>query len=127
MSPPAVGRAFRQLQRLNLKVGRARGDQRSPPPPLGLPALVRRHALLPSWVRLGTTLSACSDRPVALTLQRPLDGVLRYCQHRITNGVAEGLNSKIMTIERKACGFRNAQHFMIAIYFHCGGLALYVR
>jgi hypothetical protein len=27
----------------------------------------------------------------------------------------------------KAGGFRNAQHFTTAIYFHCGGLDLYPR
>ncbi|MBP7620841.1 MAG: transposase [Gemmatimonadales bacterium] len=41
--------------------------------------------------------------------------------------MAEGSNSKIMSIKRKACGFRNAEHFTIAIYFHCGGLELYPR
>ncbi|OXS29866.1 MAG: ISL3 family transposase, partial [Desulfovibrio sp. MES5] len=44
---------------------------------------------------------------------------------RITNGVAEGLNSKIMAIKRKACGYRNREHFKTAIYFFCGGLNLY--
>ena len=39
----------------------------------------------------------------------------------------EGLNSKIMSIKRKAGGFRNAAHFTTAIYFHCGGLDLYPR
>ena len=24
-----------------------------------------------------------------------------------------------------ACGFRNREHYKAAIYFHCGGLALY--
>jgi hypothetical protein len=45
----------------------------------------------------------------------------------ITNGVAEGLNSKIMSIKRKAGGFRSAQNFTTAIYFHCRGLDLYPR
>ena len=36
--------------------------------------------------------------------------VLRFVNHPITNGVAEGLNSKIMSIKRKAGGFRNAQN-----------------
>jgi transposase len=53
--------------------------------------------------------------------------VLRFAKHPITNGVAEGLNSKIMSIKRNAGGFRNAQHFMTVIYFHCGGLDLYPR
>jgi transposase len=66
-------------------------------------------------------------KQVARMLHRHLDGVLRYVKHPITNGVAEGLNSKIMSIKRKAGGFRNAQHFTTAIYFHCGGLDLYPR
>ena len=48
-------------------------------------------------------------------------------RHPITNGVAEGLNSKIMSIKRKAGGVRNPSHFTTAIYFHCGGLDLYPR
>jgi transposase len=66
-------------------------------------------------------------KQVARMLKRHADGVLRYVQHPITNGVAEGLNSKIMSIKRKAGGFRNAEHFTTAIYFHCGGLDLYPR
>ena len=50
-------------------------------------------------------------------IKRHLDGVLRYVKHPITNGVAEGLNSKIMSIKRKAGGFRNPSHFTTAIYF----------
>jgi len=54
-----------------------------------------------------------------------LENILTFCRHRITNGVAEGLNSKIMAIKRKACGYRNRDHFKTAIYFYCGGLDLY--
>ena len=64
-------------------------------------------------------------RKVALTLKRHLDNILTYCRHRITNGVAEGLNSKIMSIKRKARGHRNKENFKTAIYFFCGGLDLY--
>ena len=35
----------------------------------------------------------------------------RFVKHPITNGVAEGLNSKIMSIKRKAGGFRNPSNF----------------
>ena len=35
------------------------------------------------------------------------------------------LNSKIMAIKRKACGYRNRDHCKTAIYFFCGGLDLY--
>lgn len=33
---------------------------------------------------------------------------------RITNAVAEGLNSKIATVHKRARGYRNPQHFKIA-------------
>ena len=92
-----------------------------------LPSARRGAPILPPLVWLGARSQLDPIRRVAATLQRHLDGVLRYCRHPITNGVAEGLNSKIMTIKRKACGFRNAQHFTTAIYFHCGGLDLYPR
>jgi transposase len=62
---------------------------------------------------------------VAYRIKRRLANVVTYFKHRITNAVSEGLNSKIQTIKKTACGFRNREHFKIAIYFHCGGLDLY--
>lgn len=61
----------------------------------------------------------------AKTIARHLPNVLTYFTHRITNAVAEGLNSKIATVQKRACGYRNPDHFKIAVYFHCGGLNLY--
>jgi len=62
---------------------------------------------------------------VARLIARHLPNVLTYFTHRITNAVAEGLNSKIATVQKRACGYRNPDHFKIAVYFHCGGLNLY--
>lgn len=56
---------------------------------------------------------------------RHLPNVMTYFTHRITNAVAEGMNSKIATVQKRACGFRNPEHFKTAVYFHCGGLNLY--
>jgi transposase len=61
----------------------------------------------------------------ARTIRDHLYNILTYCQHKITNAVAEGLNSKIQKIKQMACGFRNKDHFKTAILFHCGGLKLY--
>jgi len=69
--------------------------------------------------RLGPMIAA------AKLIARHLPNVLTYFAHRITNAVAEGLNSKIATVQKRACGFRNRDHFKIAVYFHCGGLNLY--
>jgi transposase len=111
---------------LNLKVGRAwaikeacarpepTGSRRqcSGSSPAGMPGAFRS--------RLGPVKDA------AATLKRHLAGELRFVKHSITNG-AEGVNSKIMTVKRKAGGFRNPANFTTAIYFHCGGLDLYPR
>jgi transposase len=119
--------SFATLQALNLKVGRA---------------WAIKEALRTLWTfRQGAAVKRFFSRwygwavrsrlepvtKVAGMLKRHLDGVLRFVKHPITNGVAEGLNSKIMSIKRKAGGFRNAQNFTTAIYFHCGGLDLYPR
>jgi transposase len=63
----------------------------------------------------------------AKMVARHLPNVLTYFRHRISNAMAEGLNSKIATIQKRACGYRNASHFKIAVYFHCGGLDLWPR
>ena len=60
----------------------------------------------------------------AKMLKRRLNNVLTYLQHRITNAVSEGLNSKIQWVKSTARGFRNFDNFTTAIYFHCGKLDL---
>lgn len=62
---------------------------------------------------------------VAYQIKERLENIITYCKHPITNGVAEGLNSKIMSVKRRACGYRNKDNFKLAIYFFCGGLALH--
>jgi len=61
----------------------------------------------------------------AWTFKRHLAQILNYVQHRITNAVSEGLNSKIQTIKKKTYGFRNRENLKTSIFFHCGGLNLY--
>ena len=62
---------------------------------------------------------------VAETLERHLQGILNAIALRATNGLAEGINSRIQWIKKMACGFRNRERFRRAILFHLGGLDLY--
>ncbi|HSB51449.1 MAG TPA: ISL3 family transposase [Dissulfurispiraceae bacterium] len=62
---------------------------------------------------------------VARKLKRHLDNILTYLKHRITNAVAEGLNSKIQQVKSAARGFRNFENYRIAILFFCGKLDMY--
>jgi transposase len=59
---------------------------------------------------------------VAKMMKRHLEGLLSYCLHKISNAVTEGLNSKIQSIKASARGFRNFEHYRIAILFSCGKL-----
>lgn len=62
---------------------------------------------------------------VAKKLKRHLDNILTYLKHRITNAVAEGINSKIQQVKSAARGFRNFENYRIAILFFCGKLDMY--
>ena len=66
-------------------------------------------------------------RKLARTLKQRLDNIVTYCTHGITNAVAECINSKIMSIKRRAGGYRNRENFKKAIFLCCGGLDLYPR
>ena len=80
---------------------------------------------LKKWCTWATRSGLVPMKKVAKMLLDHADNIVTFCQHRITNAVAEGLNSKIMSIKRRACGYRNKEHFKTAIYFFCGGLNLY--
>ena len=125
--PDHHAETFATLQALNLKVGRAWAIKEALRTlwTFAQPAAVQRF--FSRWYGWAVRSRLDPVKKVAAMLKRHLDGVLRFVQHPITNGVAEGLNSKIMSIKRKAGGFRNPQNFTTAIYFHCGGLDLYPR
>lgn len=125
---PAQHKArWRQLSGRNLKVGRA----------WAIKETLRRlwdyttegwaRRFFTRWYGWAVRSRLSPIKRVARMLKSRLDQIINYCHHQVTNGVAEGLNSKIMTIKRKACGFANPEHFKTAIYFHCGGLDLYPR
>ena len=105
---------FSQLKACNLKTGRA---------------WALKEALRELWgYQSAAWATHCRLAPmieVAKLIARHLSNVLTYFTHRVTNAVAEGLNSKIATVQKRACGYRNPDHFKIAVYFHCGGLNLY--
>lgn len=123
--PDKRAEQFDQIKDLNLKTARAWAiketlrdlwDYRSP---------TWARKFFAKWFGWARRSKLEPIKKAALTLKRHLHNILTYCKHRITNGVAEGLNSKIMGIKRKARGHRNKENFKTAIYFFCGGLDLY--
>jgi len=64
-------------------------------------------------------------KKVAKTIKEHLWGILNAVVLKVSNGPAEGLNSRIKMIKVRSRGFRNKERFANAIYFHLGGLDLY--
>ena len=96
---------FARLRRLHLKTGRAWAIKES------LRDLwtyrrkgwARRH-----WQAWYVWASRSRLKPVvavAHMIKVRLENVLTYCDHRITNATAEGLNSKIQTVKKTPMGF----------------------
>ena len=59
---------------------------------------------------------------MADTIENHLYGLVNASVTGLTNGGAESLNAKIQKIKHTARGYRNKDHFINAIYFHCGKL-----
>jgi transposase len=123
--PDRYRATFVWLRRLNLKVGRAWAIKESLRALWDYTSLGWAKRFFVRWFWWATHSRLEPVREVAHMLKRHLPNILTYCKLRVTNAVAEGLNSKIMAIKRRACGYRNKEHFKIAIYFFCGKLDLY--
>lgn len=91
------------------------------------------HYSSKSWARKGweqwlSWAVRCRLEPikeVAKTIKEHLWGILNAVVLKVSNGPAEGLNSRIKMIKVRSRGFRNKERFANAIYFHLGGLDLY--
>lgn len=116
---------FETLKELNLRTGRAWAIKES----LRKLWSYRRKGwgqkFFDQWYGWARRSQLEPMKQAAQTLKRHMENILTYCVHPITNAVAEGINSKIMSLKRKAGGYRNPDNFKTAIYFHCGGLSLY--
>ncbi len=49
-------------------------------------------------------------------------GIVNYFDTRLTNGILEGINSKIQLLKRRARGYRKISNFINMIHFCCGKL-----
>lgn len=123
--PDKLHARFDTLATLNLKTGRAWALKESL---RSLWSNPNRTWATDHWAWWNSWATRSRLKPViavAGMIRRHLANVMTFFRHRITNAVAEGINSKIQGIKKRACGFRNKRNFKTAIYFHCGGLSLY--
>lgn len=80
-----------------------------------------------AWVMSVNDTKLKPLQKVAMLLSRHLDKILTYFIYPISNGVAEGLNSKIQIVKAAARGFRSFQSYRTRILFFCGKLCMKPR
>ena len=53
---------------------------------------------------------------VMKTMQNYMHGILNYFRYGMTNAIAEGFNTKINVLKRRAFGYRDLEYFILKIY-----------
>lgn len=122
---PAQREAFRTLHRGDLKVARAWTLKEQFRAFWEYTYLGAARTFFTRWFWRATHSRLRPVVTVAKLIQRHLPNLLTYLQHGLTNASLEAINAVIQWVKKTARGFRNPEHFKIAIYFHCGGLDLY--
>lgn len=64
---------------------------------------------------------------VARSLQQYANGILRWFQTKMTNGLLEGLNSLVQVAKRKTRGYRSTRNFIAMIYATANKLKMKVE
>jgi transposase len=106
---PKTGRVFRMVQSLDIVY--ACKDIKE--------ANIAFDKLI-SWLRRSRLAPM---KKVAQTLKKHKEQILEYFSARLTNAVAEGINSLIQAGKRKARGFRTFKGYSTMIYLTCSKLA----
>ena len=74
------------------------------------------------WCDLAWDSGIQPFRKFATMIKAHWYGIVNYFDSRMTNGLLEGINSKIQLIKRRARGYRNIKTFINMIHFCCGKL-----
>lgn len=88
------------------------------------PDYISAHRFFNHWYASAIRSKIEPIKKVARMLRDHLDGLLNYVDHRITNAITEGFNSRIQTIKAAARGFRSFKNYKTRILFFCGKLDL---
>ena len=82
--------------------------------------------LLKKWYFWATHSRLEPIKKAAYTIKKHWEGVLKWFQSRINNGILEGLNSIIQACKAKARGYKTTKNFKIIAYLVTGDLKFHV-
>ena len=79
----------------------------------------RADGWLSVWMEQALALDNRYLNAFVKTLQRWRQYIVAFFQHRITNGLVEGINNSIKAIKRRGYGFLNFEHFRLRVLIEC--------
>lgn len=74
------------------------------------------------WCDMALESGIFPFRKVVNTIKAHWSGIVNYIESKISNGILEGINSKIQLAKKRARGYRNMTNFINMVYFTCGKL-----
>jgi len=77
-------------------------------------------AFLTQWCNDVETAKIPAFMTFAKTVKAHWSGIIHFVESHITNGILEGINSKVQLAKRRARGYRNIKNFINMICFLCG-------
>lgn len=77
---------------------------------------------LKDWCKRADESGIFPFQDAVKTIKAHWSGIVNYTTSRISNGILEGINSKVQLARKRARGFRNTQNFIGTILFLCGKL-----
>lgn len=86
------------------------------------PDLACAEAHLRLWCEAAQASNINPMMRFAKTVKSHWSGIVAFVESKISNGVLEGINSKVQLAKRNARGYRNVDNFINMIYFLCGKL-----
>jgi transposase len=111
-----------ELKKLDLKTARAYQIKLALSRFWEIESLEESELYLKKWYFWATHSRLKPIIEVAKAIKHYWQGVINYTLSRITNGVVEGLNSKIKTAMKRAYGFKKTQYLRTIVYLVAGKL-----
>ena len=112
------------LSRRNLKTARAWQIRLTFQEVYQQPSRPAAEALLKRWYFWATHSRLPPMIDAARTIKRHWDGILRWHDTHIANGILEGINSLVQAAKAKARGYRSTRNLKAIIYLIAGKLEL---
>ena len=121
---PIEQQRLAEVQRTNKKLYRAYLLKETLAHALDYRQPARARRALEEWLAWASRSRLKPFVRLARTLRQHREGVLAYVKNRLTNGIVEGINTKLRMVARRAFGFHSADALIAMLFLIAGGVKL---